>query len=136
MFNIQVYKHKIFAIYFISIVCSLLLLISYILSLIKIININTNNFYIIFEILIYFFNLLINTFSDWKAKWIIDLKFISSSKLFLCYGILGIIIYSIICTITTLIGYNKDNNKNDLFKFDNFAEYFDDLSKLNCILMI
>ena len=136
MFNIQVYKHQIFAIYFISIVCSLLLIISYILFLIKHININTNYFYIIFDILIYFFNLLIDAFSDWKAKLIMDLKFISSSKLFLCYGILGIIIYSIICTITTLISCEKDNEENDLFKFDNFVKYFDDLTKLNCILMI
>ena len=136
MFNIQVYKHQIFAIYFISIVCSLLLIISYILFLIKHININTNYFYIIFDILIYFFNLLIDAFSDWKAKLIMDLKFISSSKLFLCYGILGIIIYSIICTITTLISCEKDNEENDLFKFDNFVKYFDDLTKLNSILMI
>jgi len=136
MFNIQVYKHQIFAIYFISIVCSLLLIISYILFLIKHININTNYFYIIFDILIYFFNLLIDAFSDWKAKLIMDLKFISSSKLFLCYGILGIIIYSIICTITTLISCEKDNDENDLFKFDNFVKYFDDLTKLNSILMI
>ena len=136
MFNIQVYKHQIFAIYFISIVCSLLLIISYILFLIKHININKNYFFIIFDILIYFFNLLIDSFSDWKAKLIMDLKFISSSKLFLCYGILGIIIYSIICTITTLISCEKDNDENDLFKFDNFVKYFDDLTKLNSILMI
>ena len=65
-----------------------------------------------------------------------DLKFISSSKLFLCYGILGIIIYSIICTITTLISCEKDNEEKDLFKLNNFVKYFDDLTKLNCILMI
>ena len=35
MFNIQIYKHQIFAIYFISIVCSLLFLIQFILTLSK-----------------------------------------------------------------------------------------------------
>ena len=88
-------------------------------------------------ILFYFFILLIDAFSDWKAKWIIDLKFISSSKLFLYYGILGFIIYSIICTITTLKGYDTLNN-NDIyvFKFDNFVTYFNEFTKTNCILII
>ena len=35
MLNIQIYKHQIFAIYFISIVCSLLLIISFILTKIE-----------------------------------------------------------------------------------------------------
>ena len=138
MLNIQIYKHQIFAIYFISIACSFLLIISFILTKIESKDIYTKDFrYILFGILIYFFNLLIDSFSDWKAKRVMDLKFISSSKLFLCYGILGIIIYTIICTITTLIDYKKENNNNqDLFKFDNLKDYYYDLNTTNFILMI
>ena len=138
MLNIQIYKHQIFAIYFISIACSFLLIISFILTKIESKDKYTKDFrYILFGILIYFFNLLIDSFSDWKAKRVMDLKFISSSKLFLCYGILGIIIYTIICTITTLIDYKKENNNNqDLFKFDNLKDYYYDLNTTNFILMI
>ena len=94
-------------------------------------------FYIyIFVILFYFFNSLIDTFSDWKAKWVMDLKFISSDKLFLFYGILGLIIYSIICTITTLKDYSTVDNKHNLFKLDNFVTYFNEFTITNCILMI
>ena len=138
MLNIQIYKHQIFAIYFISIACSFLLIISFILTKIESKDKDTKDFrYILFGILIYFFNLLIDSFSDWKAKRVIDLKFISSSKLFLCYGILGTIIYTIICIITTLIDYKKENNNNqDLFKFDNLKDYYYALNTTNFILMI
>jgi len=108
------------------------------LKIIKISDLNII-YYILYvlSILFYFFILLIDASSDWKAKWIIDLKFVSSSKLFLCYGTLGIIIYSIICTITTLKGYDTlNNNDNYFFKFDNFVIYFNELTKTNCILMI
>ena len=89
-----------------------------------------------FVILFYFFNSLIDNFSDWKAKRVMDLKFISSDKLFLFYGILGLIIYSIICTITTLKDYSTVDNKHNLFKFDNFVTYFNEFTITNCILMI
>jgi len=136
IFNIQIYRHQIFAIYFISIVCSLLLLISYFYSKEENEDKHANNIYFIsFGILIYLLNLLIDAYSDWKAKRIIDLKFISSSKLFFCYGILGFLIYSIICIITTIADFEIDDNQN-LFKFDNFIEYFDYFNKKNLILMV
>jgi hypothetical protein len=137
MLNIQIYKHQIFAIFFISIACSLLLIISFILAKLETKDEYTSSFiYILLEILIYFFNLLIDSFSDWKAKRVIDLKFISSIKLFLCYGILGFIIYTIICLITTLFGSNNDNNDNKLFTFDNFVDYYNELTITNLFLMI
>jgi len=91
--------------------------------------------FIPFGILAYLLNLLIDAFSDWKAKWVMDLKFISSSKLFLYYGILGFIIYSIICTIATFADFKIENNKN-LFTFDNFNDYFDKINKTNLILLL
>ena len=64
-----------------------------------------------------------------------DLKFISSSKLFLYYGILGFIIYSIICTIATFADFKIENN-NNLFTFDNFNDYFDKFNQANLILLL
>ena len=111
MFNIQIYRHQIFPIYFISIVCSLLLLISLILSIIKKENkLYVNNPYFIpIGIFICLFNLLIDSFVNWKLKWLMDLKYISSSKLFMFYGIFGFIINSIISTITTFFECEEDN---------------------------
>ena len=85
---------------------------------------------------------LIESFSNWDAKWLMDSKFISPSKLFMCYGILGFIINSFICTIITFV--DCGNNFLDLCKadkdgkhyLDNFIVYFGDVSNNKIILII
>jgi len=140
MFNIQIYKHQIFAIYFISIVCSLLFLILLIIDEKSIFR--SNPYLIPIGILIGLFNLLIESLSNCKAKWLMDLRFISSNKLLMCYGILGFVIDSIICTITTFVDCGKNNfnlckkNYNKKIYLENFFSYFNDLSIKNIILMI
>jgi len=144
MFKFQVYRHQIFAIYFISILCSILLIISFIISCLK----DDNNLYrnypgfIPIGILVYLIGLLIESFSNWDAKWLMDSKFISSNKLLMCYGILGFIINSFICTITTFVecGNNllklcKETQDGKLY-LDSFVVYFDEFSKENIILII
>ena len=144
MFNIQIYKHQIFSIYFISIVCSLLFIITLILSILKD---EKNKFrknpeYIPIGILIYLLNLLIESFTNWKCKWLVDLKFTSSSKVFMYYGILGFIIYSLICIIATFLDCDDGLldfcklEKNNFKYFESVIIYFDDLSKKNIILLI
>ena len=71
-----------------------------------------------------------------------DSKFISSNKLLMCYGILGFIINSFICTITTFVecGNNllklcKETQDGKLY-LDSFVVYFDEFSKENIILII
>jgi hypothetical protein len=78
MFNIEIYKHQIFAIYFISIVCSILLLILLIIDEKNIYR--SYPYFIPIGILICLLNLLIESLSSWKAKWLMDLRFISSNK--------------------------------------------------------
>jgi len=143
MFKFQVFRHQIFAISFISIVCSILLVISFIYSL------NDKN--IIYEeypefipigILIYLINIIIESFSNWDAKWLMDLKFISSNKLLMCYGILGFIINVLICIITTFVNCPNDllglckAKKEERQYLDNFVIYFEDLSKQKLIIII
>ena len=74
-----------------------------------------------------------------------DLRFISSNKLLICYGILGFIIDSIICTITTFVDCGEDkfnlcknnnNNNNGKIYLENFSLYFKKLSVINIILLI
>ena len=93
IFNIQIYKHQIFAIYFISIVCSFLFIIGFILL---ILTDEKNKFrknpeLIPIGILIGILYLIIESLSNWKYKWILNLKFTLSNKLFMYYGILGFI---------------------------------------------
>ena len=144
IFNIPIYKHQIFAIYFISIVCSLLLLIELILLILTDENnkFRKNHELIPIGILIGIIYLLIESFSNWKYKWIINLKFTLSNKLFMYYGIIGFIIYSFICIIATLFDcggglFDLCNLEKDKIKYlENVTIYFDDLTKENCILMI
>jgi hypothetical protein len=148
MFNIQIYRHQIFAIYIISIACSLLLFASFFFSIMS----DNNNIYrekiylIPIVILIYLLFLLMESFSNWDAKWLMDLKFISSSKLYMLYGILGFIIYSIICIIATFVDCGKNTlnlckvegkeRKDVKIYFESFIIYFNDLSLKNCFYTI
>ena len=142
-FKFQAYRHQIFAIYFISILCSILLIISFIISCLK----DDNNLYknnpgfIPIGILAYLIDLLIESFSNWDAKWLMDSKFISSNKLLMCYGILGFIINSFISAITTLVkcgsyfNYFCKAGKNEKY-LDSFEVYFDEFSKEKIIIII
>ena len=144
MFNIQIYRHQIFSICFISIVCSLLLIISFIFSIVKKENeiYGDNLYFIPIGIFICLFNLLIDSFVNWKLKWLMDLKYISSSKLLMFYGIFGFIIYSIISTITTFFDCGED--KLNLCKveingkkyFENIVIFFEHFSKIHIIFII
>ena len=143
IFKFQVYRHQIFAIYFISILCSILLIISFIISWLNDENLNKNNpGFISLGIIIYLIGLLIESFSNWDAKWLMDSKFISSNKLLMCYGILGFAINCFICTITTF--FECGNNPLDLCKavkdgkryLDSFEVYFEDFSKEKIIIII
>ena len=143
IFKFQVYRHQIFAIYFISILCSILLIISFIISWLNDENLNKNNpGFISLGIIIYLIGLLIESFSNWDAKWLMDSKFISSNKLLMCYGILGFAINCFICTITTFV--ECENNPLDLCKavkdgkryLDSFEVYFEDFSKEKIIIII
>ena len=144
MFNIQIYKHQIFSIYFISIACSFLFIITLILSILTDENnkFRNNPEYIPIGLLIYILSLLIESFSNWKCKGLVDLKLISSSKIFMYYGILGFIIYSLICIIATFLDCGDGLldlcklDKNNYKYFESITIFYEDLSKKNLILLI
>ena len=143
MFNIRIYKHQLFSIYFISIACSSLLFISFIFSILKTENISNKEIYFIFiGIIGCLFNLLIDSFINWKLKWLMDLKYISISKLYMYYGIFGFVIYSIICTISTFFNCGNDIlelcdvEKNGKKYFESFTIFLDNFSTSYIFLII
>ena len=92
---------------------------------------------------IYILLIILRSYVVTKIKWLIDLKCISASKIFVLYGIIGFSFTFIICIISTFIPCNKSNDEgdytiNDYFctvkygnkKFiDNFLAYFSGLNE-------
>ena len=92
-------------------------------------------------IIIYLSMKIMRAYIRTKIKWYMDIKYVSTTKLLMSYGIIGTIFYTIICTITTFTecskgyknindyfcklevkdNYNEDNNKK---YFANFSLYF------------
>ena len=97
-------------------------------------------------IILYLLFSYLRAYSITKMKWLMDLKYISSSELLMIFGLMGAIICSIACSITTtvpctdkLIKYEEmiyickqtktvldNNNKNVTYHYyDNFSIYFE-----------
>jgi len=144
MFKLKIYKHQMFAIIFNSIICLLFRLPSFILSFSMKKNIKDerslfviSKWYIVLGIFIYIIIITIRAYSYTKIKWFIDLKYISSTKLLIFIGFIGILVSSISCTIETFIKCSpkinfcevKDENNNSYL--DNFYIFNDHLSKLS-----
>ena len=56
---------------------------------------------------IYSFLIILKAYISTKLKWYMDIKYISSHKLLILYGIMGSLFYSIICTISTFVECEK-----------------------------
>ena len=134
MFNMQIYSHQKFAIGFITIFCSSLIFCTFMYTI-------ENQKDIIYRrypacipigIILYLIILFIRAYSNCKIKWLTDLKYISTGKLLSIYGIVGVILNLIICTITTLVdcGKNKLNlcymEKDGKPYYENFIIFFDE----------
>jgi len=128
MFNLKLYSHQKLAIYFNSTLC-LTKMIVIILSCIDAKNPNlwyTSDEYeakIIFGIIIYFALISIRSYINSKIKVYMDLKYISTKKLLILYGLFGAIIYTIICLIATFVEctnssifFNEKKNENFVCK--------------------
>ena len=146
MFNLEIYKHHIFAIIFNSFICLIFRLPSFILSfsledekdekdpksLFEI-----SGWYIVLGLFIYMILITIDAYSITKMKWFIDLKYISSTKLLICINFIGILISLILCIIETnikcspKINFCKVSYTNSTSKYlDNFDVYYETISNL------
>ena len=116
MFNIDIYDHQKFALWFNIFPC-LLKIVTIVLSVFDNhdkyfeenknehipIFYNLNKIYIPIGIVIYIVLITIRSYVNAKIKWLMDLKYISHSKLLLYYGIIGTIICAIISTVSTFV---------------------------------
>ena len=122
MFKIEIYSHQKCAMWFCIFPC-LLKIATIILSFFenrgernKLLYID-NKLYIPIGISIYLILITSRSYVNSKIKWFMDLKYISPSRLLIYYGIMGTIICSIICLITTNIKCEDVMTGNDIFDY-------------------
>ena len=112
IYHIKLYKHQIFALGFIIIPCILKIITIYLSS----INNDGNELPILYieykwliplGIIIYLFLIIIEAYSLTKIKQLMDLRYISPSKILIIYGLLGTFFYLIISVISTFFKCNE-----------------------------
>jgi hypothetical protein len=94
-------------------------------------------------ITVYLILITLRSYVNSSIKWLMDLKYISEKKLLMIYGLMGAIISSIICIITTFIECKNKEEKADIYdyickvKYDNKL-YFDNFIavKYNWIIIL
>ena len=104
-------------------------------------------------VIIYLCLITLRSYVNCKIKWFMDLKSISSKKLLMIYGIMGTIICSIVCVITTFKECEEVevNSKPDIYNyicivnltsnnktkkyFDSFYVYFKNLKDFKSIII-
>ena len=144
MFNIVIYKHQQFAIFFNSVLCSLFLLLPLILSLISKKENILKSQPVLIPIGIIFFLIIIfiRSYTNCKIKWISDLKDINVYKILIFYGIIGSVICFIVSLITTFVECNNAKyiicpviNGNKKY-FENYIIYYEDFSSSIIIYIV
>lgn len=147
MFGINVYKHQKFAMYLILIFGSINKFISFLISFIlddqEILYIQ-KKYLIPIGIIAFLFIIFLRSYVNCRIKWLMDLKYISITKLLLFYGLSGTILTSIFCIIVTFNHCISDTctiqyeGKPEKY-YDNFIIYFTKfitLSKLDIFIEI
>jgi hypothetical protein len=140
IFNNSIYKHQ-KLVFILNIIPCILKIMTIILSFYE--DSNGDNEEIIYKnepiyligIIVYLILIILRSYVNTKIKWLMDLKYISLSRLLLLYGLIGIIMSSVACTITTFIScsnclcqiFNIEDKKN---YFDNFDVYFTEFKGL------
>ena len=134
MFKLKIYRHQMFAICFNSFICLLSRLSYFFLSLsLKDKGSEKNGedlfeisgWFIALGIIIYIIIITVRAYSYTKLKWFIDLKFISSTKLLICIGFIGILVTSISCIIETHLECNPKLNGCKVLDTNNSSKYID-----------
>ena len=138
IFKVEIYNHQKLAI-ILSIFSSLLKIVTIILSFLKneeeyddghlpIFYKNGSAYKIPFGIFFYLVLISLRSYVNLTLKWYMDKKFISHTKILMVYGLIGTVLYLIICIITTFIKckvYNGDN--------DHDIDFFDYICKVKDI---
>ena len=120
VFKIKIYSHQKLGIIINSLTCLIIVIIKYIIinnhfnenkeENIYYFSIK-NKWFIPLSIIIYFFIIISTSYIYVKLKFYMDLKFISSTKLLILYGIIGFVFSTIACIIETIfkcVGSERD----------------------------
>lgn len=105
MLKAPMYKHQKCSVFFVLFFCSIIKIISTSIGY----HDEGDNIYKTYKIIIpigiiiFLIITYLRAYVSCKIKWIMDLKYISSNKLLIIYGLMGIIICSICCIITTSV---------------------------------
>ena len=93
-------------------------------------------------LIIYFILIFLRSYINTKIKWLIDLKYISSIKIFILFNIIGFIFCTLISILVSFLPCNESNEKDGFYTFkdyfctvryenqkyiDNFIVYFKEL---------
>ena len=68
-------------------------------------------------IIVYLILITLRSYVNSSIKWLMDLKYISEKKLLMIYGLMGTLISSIICIITTFIECKNEEDKLDIYDY-------------------
>ena len=138
MFKLKIYKHHKVAIYFNVIACSILKFSSFLISFFQEHSLYYEYvYYIPIGIIYYFMILFLRAYSINKLKWLMDLKYIAPSIILMITGIIGIVMYLIVCLVSTYVKcltvdfspnlcriLSRDYKEN---YYENFIIYFESL---------
>ena len=140
IFNLKTYKHHLCSIFF----CFAVLLIVQLTSFILIMQSDKNHIYkdyfwfLPIGIIIFLLYVFVTSYVYSKIKWFMELNWISLTKLFMMYALVGFVINTINCIILTFIKcwgdakkyfcHIKDNEGN--YYVDNIILYFEELSDI------
>ena len=142
VFNSVTYKHQKLAIYF----CFCTGFIFQLSSFIIVMNTGTDEdsiykkilWFLPIGLIIYFMDVGIISYAYSKMKWFLDSKWISLSKLFMIYSIIGFFINIIFCVIANFIKcrgevasfFCRIQDSKGNFYIDNISEFLDDISNI------
>ena len=152
VFKIKIYSHQKLGIIINSLTCLIIVIIKYIIinnhfnenkeENIYYFSIK-NKWFVPLSIIIYFFIIISTSYIYVKLKFYMDLKFISSTKLLILYGIIGFVFSTIACIIETIfkcVGSERDffckikiyEDESDDANYDSYIEniniFFEDFS--------
>jgi len=122
--NIKIYNHQVLAM-ILTVIPLLLKVVTIVLSFFETSSLPIpyveNAWLIPVGIVIYSILLLLKAYTTIKIKWYMDIKYISSHKLLILYGLIGALFYSTICTISTFNECEKIYNSTTKNETDYFC---------------
>lgn len=155
LFKIPIYKHKLFAIYFIIFFCNLMKTLSLVFRFFddpKERIYKSQKWIIPIGIITFILITLLRAYTFCKIKWIMDVKFYSPIKFLMIYGFIGSLICFSISAVTDQVPCDVDDdtksnvtyfcqfnltdeNNNTIYYYDKFSIFFDSFENFGYVIL-